>query len=254
MTPLPAAKKSAFTLIELLVVISIIALLIALLLPALSQAREAARNSNCLSNQRQLGIAVFAYASDGDDKLPWMPRDWGDATPTQYLVTTSGTHMGYGLLYRLGYNLTPESYYCPSMPETSTFSYAVHRPTGVPFMTPGNNPTNNRQWRPGYTFNPLAVADTSAPGGFRDMFPRSADLRSNRALSVDFLYGLRPEPDWTGVAHVEQGPFWNMMFGDGHVSSQKSPTLWDHYLSMTAQSTRSWPRLAQHVGWLENQQ
>jgi prepilin-type N-terminal cleavage/methylation domain-containing protein/prepilin-type processing-associated H-X9-DG protein len=57
-------KRRAFTLIELLVVISIVALLIALLLPVLSQAKATARASVCLSNQRQIGIGIAAYASD----------------------------------------------------------------------------------------------------------------------------------------------------------------------------------------------
>ena len=62
-------KPLGFTLIELLVVISIIALLIAILLPALSAARESARLSQCLSNNRQLGIAEFAYAIDNKDTI-----------------------------------------------------------------------------------------------------------------------------------------------------------------------------------------
>ena len=63
-------RRSAFTLIELLVVISIIALLLALLLPALKGARTAARRTSCLSNHRQLMIAVHAYREDNSDFGP----------------------------------------------------------------------------------------------------------------------------------------------------------------------------------------
>jgi prepilin-type N-terminal cleavage/methylation domain-containing protein len=59
----------AFTLIELLVVIAIIALLIAILLPALGEARRAARLVRCLSNQKQLSIAMHTYGSEFKDRL-----------------------------------------------------------------------------------------------------------------------------------------------------------------------------------------
>jgi prepilin-type N-terminal cleavage/methylation domain-containing protein len=63
--------KRAFTLIELLVVISIIALLMGILLPALSRARELAKRAVCGSNVKQIGVAIFSYIGDYDDKLPW---------------------------------------------------------------------------------------------------------------------------------------------------------------------------------------
>ncbi|MEM7683153.1 MAG: prepilin-type N-terminal cleavage/methylation domain-containing protein [Planctomycetota bacterium] len=58
--------RNGFTLIELLVVIAIIALLIGILLPVLSAARGAARDSQCLSNIRQIGIADATYQGDSD--------------------------------------------------------------------------------------------------------------------------------------------------------------------------------------------
>ncbi len=60
------SRRHAFTLIELLVVISIIVLLIALLLPVLRTARGTARTTQCLSNQRQIGIAIATYANENN--------------------------------------------------------------------------------------------------------------------------------------------------------------------------------------------
>lgn len=56
-----APPKNAFTLIEMVVVIGVIGILVALLLPAVQSARETARRSNCMSNLRQIGLAVLQY-------------------------------------------------------------------------------------------------------------------------------------------------------------------------------------------------
>ncbi len=61
--------RPGFTLIELLVVIAIIAILTAILFPVFAQAREKARQTSCLANMRQVGLAVQIYAQDYDDAL-----------------------------------------------------------------------------------------------------------------------------------------------------------------------------------------
>jgi prepilin-type processing-associated H-X9-DG protein len=76
-------RTAAFTLVELLVVIGIIAMLVAILLPALNKARQQAQLVQCLSNLRQIGLAMHAHANEHCNHFPLAAEIWGasDATP-----------------------------------------------------------------------------------------------------------------------------------------------------------------------------
>src|SRR5258708_1750811 len=72
------ARTRAFTLIELLVVIAIISVLAAILFPVFAQAREKARAISCLSNSKQIGLALYMYIQDYDEKYPQEHPDTGN--------------------------------------------------------------------------------------------------------------------------------------------------------------------------------
>jgi prepilin-type N-terminal cleavage/methylation domain-containing protein/prepilin-type processing-associated H-X9-DG protein len=82
--PGPAAIH-AFTLIELLVVIGIMAILAALLFPALAQSKAAAKKAQCLSNLRQMGIAVVVFTDNHNDSFPQAYR----------MANENGTNIAY---------------------------------------------------------------------------------------------------------------------------------------------------------------
>jgi prepilin-type N-terminal cleavage/methylation domain-containing protein/prepilin-type processing-associated H-X9-DG protein len=75
-------RREGFTLIELLVVIAIIAILAAILFPVFAQAREKARGISCLSNTKQIGLAIIMYVQDFDEQFPpgfdfnWVGGQW----------------------------------------------------------------------------------------------------------------------------------------------------------------------------------
>ncbi|MDW8103986.1 MAG: prepilin-type N-terminal cleavage/methylation domain-containing protein [Armatimonadota bacterium] len=104
---MPSTRNtSAFTLIELLVVIAIIAILAAILFPVFAQAREKARHATCLSNMRQMGLAVNMYIQDYDERFP-LDSHTGTNAPWVWLRTLE-PYTKNKLLYR-----------CPSDPSTN---------------------------------------------------------------------------------------------------------------------------------------
>jgi prepilin-type N-terminal cleavage/methylation domain-containing protein/prepilin-type processing-associated H-X9-DG protein len=106
----PGANRAGFTLVELLVVIGIIALLVSILLPTLGRARRAAQVTKCLSNIRQLSVAINGYLAENKGTLPeayfnnrdghspsffnlepWSPRPTAHPSGIPYVLPTIGT-------------------------------------------------------------------------------------------------------------------------------------------------------------------
>jgi prepilin-type N-terminal cleavage/methylation domain-containing protein/prepilin-type processing-associated H-X9-DG protein len=116
-------RGRGFTLVELLVTIAIIAVLAGLLLPALASAKHAGRKASCISNLRQVGIAVHAYASDFNGNIPYGPKappftspaDFypSTGTPTPILSLRSGAPAALGLMVKNYLGASAKVLFCP---------------------------------------------------------------------------------------------------------------------------------------------
>src|SRR5439155_13063114 len=86
-----AMRRKGFTLIELLVVVAIIVILAGILYPVFAATRRAAYNAACLSNLKQIGLAVSMYTQDYDEAFPLacgvMDRDIGAVQPDYPTLT-----------------------------------------------------------------------------------------------------------------------------------------------------------------------
>ena len=122
---LPAGRKSSgFTLIELLVVIAIIAILAAILFPVFAQARAKARQTSCLSNMKQLGLAAMQYEQDYDETV--VPS-WGGVGPSWSGFTWPGNQRWMDMLYP--YTKSTAIYTCPG--DADPVPVKLTRPTAV---------------------------------------------------------------------------------------------------------------------------
>ena len=137
-----------FTLIELLVVIAIIAILAAILFPVFARAREKARQTSCLSNVKELTLAMMMYTQDYDERLPgsylynagtWPGRIWA--------YVRSGSTSGIGGIFT-----------CPSYPGPFYFNPPLN--VGPSYLSYGYN---YGYLNISYTLGGLALADVEKP-------------------------------------------------------------------------------------------
>ena len=121
----PRKSAQGFTLIELLVVIAIIAILAAILFPVFAQAREKARQASCLSNTKQVGLAIIQYVQDYDESLPSGRMVYATSTTTP---TVPGIGWAGGVY---PYSKSGQVLRCPDDPTTPTAASGT-TPVGYP--------------------------------------------------------------------------------------------------------------------------
>jgi prepilin-type N-terminal cleavage/methylation domain-containing protein/prepilin-type processing-associated H-X9-DG protein len=111
-----------FTLVELLVVVAIVAMLLAILLPSLSRARTQSRVSVCLSNLREIGLGVQAYAAQHNDAIPRGPaspmfyfptQGWDEWATNQVWLGNLSANQGLGALLDVDLR-QPRVLFCPA--------------------------------------------------------------------------------------------------------------------------------------------
>jgi len=222
-------RCSGFTLIELLVVIAIIGILASLLLPSLASSRAAGWKANCLSNLRQIGIAIQLYATDNDGKIPFGPKappftnpgDFYPSTgaPTSLISLRNGAPVGMGLLLAQYLASQPKVLFCPGTDQPLNANEELSKvgtnqaQCSYYYRHAGNtllfdNPTTN-----------LVPSNI-----YLERLGDNRNGRPIRALAIDTLFLCPPDLAAyriTPRTHHNR-KLANVLFADGHVASRQN--------------------------------
>ncbi len=209
--------ESGFTLIELLTVIAIIAVLAALLFPVFSSAREKARQTSCLSNLRQLGLAISMYSQDYDGLYPYMvdpadkftPQIWSSMPQFQAEIPN------IGLVSQVlqTYVKSAELFHCPSDTgfDQEDFTGLDIDPAGTP---PNANPSSFKKFGTSYYYRTEIAAVHAGDSTFQT--PSQLNVLFDGAGR---WHGGRSRQDWRYM----------VLFGDGHTKNQSFSQLTEEW-------------------------
>jgi prepilin-type N-terminal cleavage/methylation domain-containing protein/prepilin-type processing-associated H-X9-DG protein len=238
--------KRAFTLIELLVVIAIIAILAAILFPVFAQARDKARQAVCLSNQKQLGLAILMYAQDFDETYPVANYP---APPSIEAGLTNSRFHWYNMVepyIKGGYTRTAASavgttagkklsiYVCPAYDKAKrafglnpSWSYVINSNLAPPRAQNPNSPDIPAEWinQPpstlGSVSSPASVVLVAegvggrvyTPGNDTGVYPFYPAWGVGKDTSLTWVYARNRHNDGS-----------NYLLADGHAKWYRAPT------------------------------
>jgi prepilin-type N-terminal cleavage/methylation domain-containing protein/prepilin-type processing-associated H-X9-DG protein len=223
------SSPNGFTLIELLVVIAVIAVLAALLIPGLASAKQAGRRAACMSNLRQVGIAICAYADENEGQIPYGPQAPpftspanlypSTGAPTSLLSLQSGLPAGLGLLLEHHLAGQPKVLFCPATDqpmdiEAELAKVGHNQAQGSFYYRHGGN--TQLSDTPGTT-NAQAHLQLDNLGSNRNGLPI-------RALALDTIFLCPPDLESFNVkprTH-HQRRFANVLYADGSVVSPRN--------------------------------
>ncbi len=206
----------AFTLIELLVVVAIIAILASMLLPALSSARSRARQISCINNLKQLGLAIFSYATENDE---YLPPSLNQAEANRMWPDYIKEHAGYGRTWTLFANDKGSSsiFRCAERHPTLWFGYPDFSINSDIFPHIKADGTVNPAW----TAGPIPAAEKLSRLSSLENTLFLADRRDGYT-AVDYRARTDPYFQYYSI-EFRHGTSVNVLYGDGHADRPSRP-------------------------------